>query len=377
MQNEIHKYGLLCATAITLLMADSTFAVESSVTPGPSVGHRPVTTRLILGNSSTPSENITNSKTILKVGDTILLKSAVGDDADGDIDKGGAYCVWYRVDPITSIAVVAKDPGPADRSCSYTIQTADVGFKIKNTIKIYSDQDVATAKGYTINPIESWPVDTISANIVSPTLPFEIIYGPDTYIDIQSSSNDSHMPLIKEIRKNISPSELVKTTDGDYRYRISFSGKSAREERVINSNVLGRCLGDRGMKVNVNAMSELNKVNDNAILGFDFSSEASRVGVKYSYFDTGMNKFPGPLNRWAMFENESIDSSDFCSGIKKHLNEKMEVSAIFNAYVDMNLYPSSPLPQGKEYDSVAYFTINDTLDAAPSSVEIRIRLRAL
>lgn len=208
MQNEIHKYGLLCATAITLLMADSTFAVESPVTPGPSVGHRPVTTALIL--TTGPGLDITSTGTILNVGDTIGLASARGDDADGDMDKAGANCVWYRVDPVTNAATVARDPGPTDRNCHYTLQAADVGFKIKNTIKIYSDQDIAAAKGFTINPIESWPVDTVSATtVVSRSITYitQGYFNDNTFLDVDLGSR--YQTVIKNGQFRINDYRMV------------------------------------------------------------------------------------------------------------------------------------------------------------------------
>lgn len=151
---------------VCLLVINPVYAVESTATPGPSVGHRVVTTNLFLG--TTAHGNIALNTTRLTVRGTIGLYSATGKDADGDVDKAGAHCVWYKVDPITNVETMIKDPGVSDRNCHYTMQPGDVGFKIKNVIKIYSDQDIATAKGYTINPIESWPVETLSANTVQP-----------------------------------------------------------------------------------------------------------------------------------------------------------------------------------------------------------------
>ena len=169
MQYINYPHLLLCSTALSLLVSHA-YAVTSPVTAGPSVGHRPVTTGLNLGTGNgAGGGNITLATTLLVVGNTIGLLSASGNDADGDPDKAGANCVWYRVDPNTHAATVAKNPGPADRNCHYTLQAADVGFKIKNVIKIFSDQDIATAKGFTVNPIESWPVETLSANVIITT----------------------------------------------------------------------------------------------------------------------------------------------------------------------------------------------------------------
>lgn len=166
MQYINYPHLLLCSTALSLLMSHA-YAVTSPVTPGPSVGHRPVTTGLNLGTGNgAGGGNITLATTHLSVGNTIGLMAASGNDADGDADKAGAHCVWYRVDPNTQAETVVRDPGAADRNCHYTIQSADVGFKIKNVIKIFSDQDIATTKGFKLNPIDSWPVETVSANMV-------------------------------------------------------------------------------------------------------------------------------------------------------------------------------------------------------------------
>ncbi|MEG1440149.1 MAG: hypothetical protein RSC83_13385 [Hafnia sp.] len=168
-----YPHVLLCGTVISLLTASCAYAVESLVTPGPSVGHRPITINLGIGTGTGASPgDMTQPGGTLIAGQTLGLFSAAGNDPDGDPDKGGANCVWYRVDPNTQAETVAKDPGAADRNCHYTLQAADVGFKIKNVIKIFSDQDIATAKGFTINPIDSWPVETVSANRVAAANPY-------------------------------------------------------------------------------------------------------------------------------------------------------------------------------------------------------------
>lgn len=186
-----YPHVLLCGTVISLLAASCAYAVESPVTPGPSVGHRPVINGLILGTGNAPNGgDITLNNTILNVGDTIGLWAATGIDADGDLDKAGAHCVWYRVDPNTNAETVVRDPGAADRNCHYTIQAADIGFKIKNVIKIFSDQDIATTKGFTINPIDSWPVETLSSNEVQSYQPFEYIrLGVDSGTDYTNTIN--------------------------------------------------------------------------------------------------------------------------------------------------------------------------------------------
>lgn len=153
--------------AAGFLVAGDTYATQSSPTPGPSVGHRPVVTNLTLGTGKGAGNGvITDPAASFGMGDTIRLMSAVGVDADGDTDKTGAYCVWYKVPAGGGSPVLVKDPGPADRNCEYTIQAGDIGFHIRNSIKIYSDPDIAVAKGYTINPVDSIATETLSANSV-------------------------------------------------------------------------------------------------------------------------------------------------------------------------------------------------------------------
>lgn len=156
-----------------LVGAGMAYATPSAPTPGPSVGHRPVVTGLVLGvvdAGGIYKGDMTLSSTSLKPGEGIGLFNAAGGpngmDVDGDLDKAGAHCVWYRVDT-NGVETVVQDPGPNDRNCSYTIQSGDVGHKIKNVITIFSDQDSATQKGYTLNPIASMPVETVSANSVT------------------------------------------------------------------------------------------------------------------------------------------------------------------------------------------------------------------
>jgi len=153
-------FGGLCITSFA-------YATTSAPASGPSVGHRPVVTNLKLG---TNAGDITSSSTTLNPGDVINLTDAAGGpngmDVDGDLDKAGAHCVWYRVDT-NGVETVARDPGPNDRNCIYTIQTGDAGHKIKNVITLFSDQDSATQKGYTLNPTASMPVTTVSNGVVS------------------------------------------------------------------------------------------------------------------------------------------------------------------------------------------------------------------
>lgn len=182
----------LPAALLVLLASGESSAIQSQPTPSPSVGHRPVTTGLVLG---TGNGDITVNTTNLNVGETIGLVAVSGNDADDDTVKAGANCVWYRVDPNTNAETVAKDPGGADRNCHYTLQAADVGFKIKNVIKIFSDQDIATAKGFTINPIDSWPVETISNNEVQPiAIPFPATTNLNTHVNPHTFSLNSGFP---------------------------------------------------------------------------------------------------------------------------------------------------------------------------------------
>lgn len=164
-----YPHALLCGTVISLLTASCAYAVESPVTPGPSVGHRPVINGLVLATSS---GDITQSSTLLIVGATISRTLGTVADVDGDPVETGEYCVWYRVDSNTNVESVVKDPGAGNRNCEYTLQAADVGFKIKNVIKVFSDLAVASANGMKLNPDESWPVETVSANVVATLLPF-------------------------------------------------------------------------------------------------------------------------------------------------------------------------------------------------------------
>lgn len=172
---KLFKYNtvLLLMMFGGLVGAGMAYATPSAPTPGPSVGHRPVVTGLVLGASDAGGiykGDMTLSSTSLKPGEGIGLFNAAGGpnamDVDGDLDKAGAHCVWYRVDT-NGVETVVQDPGPNDRRCSYTIQSGDVGHKIKNVITIFSDQDSATQKGYTLNPIASMPVETVSANSVT------------------------------------------------------------------------------------------------------------------------------------------------------------------------------------------------------------------
>lgn len=167
-----YPHFLLGSVVAGLWFAGEAYATQSPVTPGPSVGHRPVMTNLVLATKVGPANGvITDSTAILSVGSTIESLSVAGSpsgvDVDGDEDKAGAYCVWYKVPAGGGTPVLIQDNGPTDRSCQYTIQMSDVGFHIQNIIKIYSDADIAAAKGYTINPIESIATETLSATAVA------------------------------------------------------------------------------------------------------------------------------------------------------------------------------------------------------------------
>lgn len=194
---KLFKYNIfsLMIIFIWLVSATNAYAIPSAPTPGPSVGHRPIVTDLVIGARSAggAQADITLPSTSLVPGDFLYLARASGGpnaaDIDGDLDKIGAHCVWYKVHT-DGTSTVAQDPGPNDRICQYTIQTSDIGFKIKNVIRIFSDQDVATQKGYTLNPIDSLPVETVSAAVVGQSiLPFqykglyESKYG---YVDVGS-----------------------------------------------------------------------------------------------------------------------------------------------------------------------------------------------
>ena len=166
-----YPHFLLGSVVVGLWFAGEVYATQSPVTPGPSVGHRPVMTNLVLATKVGPANGvITDSAAILSVGSTIELLSVAGSpsgvDVDGDEDKAGAYCVWYKVPAGGGTPVLIQDNGPTDRSCKYTIQMSDVGFKIKADVTIFSDTDKAQAKGYTINPIESMAATQISFNTV-------------------------------------------------------------------------------------------------------------------------------------------------------------------------------------------------------------------
>lgn len=167
-----YPHFLLGIVVAGLWFAGDVYATQSLPTLGPSVGHRPVMTNLVLATKVGPANGvITDSAAILSVGSTIELLSAAGSpsgvDVDGDKDKAGAYCVWYKVPAGGGTPVLIQDNGPTDRSCQYTIQMSDVGFHIQNISKIYSDADIAAAKGYTINPIESIATETLSATAVA------------------------------------------------------------------------------------------------------------------------------------------------------------------------------------------------------------------
>lgn len=169
-----YPYFLLGTVVAGLWFAGDTYATQSPLTPGSSVGHRPVMTNLVLWTGKGPANGvITDSTARLSVGSTIQLRSAAGGpggvDVDGDEDKAGAYCVWYKVPVGGGTPVLIQDNGPTDRNCQYTIQVSDVGFKVKADVTLFSDMDKALSKGYTINPIESIPSEVVSATpVVAP-----------------------------------------------------------------------------------------------------------------------------------------------------------------------------------------------------------------
>lgn len=167
-----YPHFLLGTVVAGLWFAGDVYATQSPLTSGPSVGHRPVMTNLVLGTKVGPANGvITDSTAILSVGSTIGLLDASGGpggvDVDGDEDKAGAYCVWYKVPASGGTPILIQDGGPTDRNCHYTIQMSDVGFKIKADVTIFSDTDKAQVKGYTINPIESIVTEALSATAVA------------------------------------------------------------------------------------------------------------------------------------------------------------------------------------------------------------------
>lgn len=163
----VSSHTILGITVAGFVVPGVGFATESPHTQGVSVGHRPVLTNLLLGTGKGAGNGvITDPGASFGVGDTIRLMSATVVDADGDKDKAGAYCVWYKIPAGGGTPVLVKDPGPADRNCEYTIQAGDVGFHIQNIIKVYSDPDSAVAKGYTINPVDSVATEVLSASAV-------------------------------------------------------------------------------------------------------------------------------------------------------------------------------------------------------------------
>lgn len=173
-----YPHVLLCGTVISLLAASCAYAVESPVTPGPSVGHRPVITGLVLG---TDRGDMSQSAVPLYVGEVLRRTGGTIDDADGDPVEKEEYCTWYKVDPNTQAEVTIA----TGRPCEYTIQSGDVGFKIKSVIKVTSDAAAAFAKGVRLNPDESWPVEVVSNNaVIAPTpIPFPSTTTLNTHIN--------------------------------------------------------------------------------------------------------------------------------------------------------------------------------------------------
>ncbi|EFR0233276.1 hypothetical protein HZM05_002841 [Salmonella enterica] len=187
-----YPHALLCGTVISLLTASCAYAVESPVTPGPSVGHRPVINGLVLATSS---GDITQSSTLLTVGATISRTLGTVADVDGDPVETGEYCMWYRVDPNTLAETLVKDPGATDRNCEYTLQVADLGFKIKSVLKFFSDGIIAAGNGFKVNPSESWPVEVLSANDVGPApIPFPASTTLNTHVAPYTFTLNSGFP---------------------------------------------------------------------------------------------------------------------------------------------------------------------------------------
>ncbi|EHM1654535.1 hypothetical protein KDR40_004862 [Salmonella enterica subsp. enterica serovar Saintpaul] len=374
-----YSYVLLFTAVVGLAAAGQVNATESPATPGPSVGHRPVTSGLIL---SANGNDITSAATSLKVGDVIGLASAYGDDKDGDADKAGAYCVWYRVDPNTGTETEAKKPVATDRNCHYTVQSADAGFKIKNTITIFSDQDIATANGFTINPIDSWPVDTISANVVTGVAPFEVIFDSGSYVEISYWGNNNHMPEIQK-RYLLTPADIIKIT-GDT-YRLNVSAQSIIRDVRIDTLTLGRCLASSGFVLTgyiygevdglespLSAMNqEYNAVASDAVTGvshkyFSIKQTEQGVGAWDSFNDAG----PVPV-----FPDDAVDSSDNCSGIYPNLNTMKSVSWMYQGEFEMNLAPATMPGTGpRDYHAVYHIMNNDSL-INDGNISINIHLR--
>lgn len=180
---------LSLSITLNLLMVNQAYAVESSSTPGPSVGHRPVINGLVLG---TIRGDMSQSSVPLYVGEEISRTAGTITDVDGDPTETEEFCRWYKVDPVTHSETLMASGKP----CSYTLQPGDVGFKIKNEIKVISDSAVASAKGFRLNPDESWPVRTESANVViaaTPT-PFPATTTLNTHLNPHVFSVNSGFP---------------------------------------------------------------------------------------------------------------------------------------------------------------------------------------
>ena len=126
------------------------------------------------------------------MGEVISRTGGTITDVDGDPVEAGEYCVWYRVDPNTHKERMMA----AGRPCSYTLQSGDVGFKIKNEIKAISDPVAAAAKGLRLNPDESWPVRTLSANtvIAATPAPFPVSTTLNTHVNPHTYTLSSTFP---------------------------------------------------------------------------------------------------------------------------------------------------------------------------------------
>lgn len=245
---KLFKYNtvLLLMMFGGLVGAGMAYATTSAPTPGPSVGHRPVVTGLVLGASDAGGiykGDMTLSSTSLKPGEGIGLASASGGpnamDVDGDLDKFGAHCVWYRVDT-QGVETVVQDPGTNDRRCGYTIQSGDVGHKIKNVITIFSDVDIATQKGFTLNPIASMPVETVSANSVTPLVP-----KPFNRITVNGGREVSHASFpvtgFKGAKFTLHADDIalnyIWTTDNQNVSVLADSGDVVINDKTVNEDI--------------------------------------------------------------------------------------------------------------------------------------------
>lgn len=255
---------MMCGSLVTTGVV---FATTSLPTLGPSVGHRPdvINLKLVTGNA-----DITSASAMLYPGANINLLDVAGGpngmDVDGDLDKAGAHCVWYKVDT-NGVETVVKDPGPNDRTCFYTMQASDIGFKIKNTITIFSDQDNATAKGYVLNPIASLPINTVSHNEVTPHLPYT-----DSVI-LSSSTRDTRLGAVisgtYRFNANGGPTDdetlYLWGEIGTTAARVLAEGKSVNKGGVIPGYTVDRSVTPLGSYVEVSVVAK-NSVGTSGVI---------------------------------------------------------------------------------------------------------------